>query len=62
MSFQDYSAKKIYQNDLEQRFSNCGSLPFGGVECPFQRGHTDVYIIIHNSPKISYEVATKIIL
>ena len=36
-----------------------------GVEQPFQRGHlrplenTDIYIMIHNSSKISYEAATK---
>lgn len=41
---------------LEQQFSTCGSNPFllGGEGCI-----SDIYIMMHKSSKVSFEVATK---
>ena len=50
---------------LDQCFSTCGSqwLWGGGVKWPIHRGHISdilpMYIMIHNSSKVSYGVATK---
>jgi hypothetical protein len=47
---------------IRQWFSTCGPRPLLGVKRPFYRGYLrpscipDIYIVIHNSSKISYDV------